>query len=1046
MNTWIETLNRAGEWWVAFAGSMLWQSSLVIVVLGSLNVCLRQRVSAVVRYGFSLLILVKLVLPPTLAVPTGIGYWVKREPVAPVVVEHPVKTTVTYGETSQRPARPVEVEPVRRVPLRWFASVSLIVVAVSGGLLWLLFKGARSVRRLVTLAAPATETWQQWLNETAAQLGIRRTVGLKITAQAMSPAVCGLWRPVILVPEKLMQELTEPQLRAAILHELIHLKRGDLWANYVQTLLQIIYWWHPLLWLANRQIRGLREQAVDEQVMAFLADDQIVYPETLLQVARHCFTRPIASLGMVGIIESSGALKERVHRLVSWPQPRRTKLGVIGVMAIIISGVLLLPMAQGKAGGPGFVGAYKMVPLEVSFYEVTTADLRQLPGSVFEKSGGFQIQTIGANDVQALIQKAKGLPDFEHLAHHDFCGAYFTGGTFTYQTGVTNQTCVNFQTVQTNGEMRIIGAKIYPPTLLNSTIQRGREISAEVFKSKRVETLSLIPQRAKGEVTLQVNWQPGRAGSAFHGEVKYPESGGAILVGPQDAESGKQPVIVLLPGCIHSQTEAANDARIPWQAWNSEAMQQARQAGKIVLVEVTADWSATSQINRKTSLEVPAVIEKMNELGVVAFLVDYTQANPEADALLRKFGRAGVPLTLVLPADARETAIVLPELLSPEMVVAALEKARTTPVKKIESEARAVEPVSSKTTESLPNEVAGKSLQVTIDAKSLELLLEAYNNQGSGKSLSASTNGNVVTLHANARKPEVKPKVFFLGETRGVLNLVPGETKTLSQAIVQLGYSESADLKKVELSRTDPDTGVILSVQRIDVDAVLNKRDPTKDAVLLAGDRVKVPRKMVASDPLQVLIESRLVELSQNAYRKLNLGKPFAVLTNGANAWLLPAQEAKGFFTLVDKTPEVDLLSAPRIITVNKQWARVEVSETVKIIDEAGQSKEISTGPSLEVVPVVSDDLRSISLSVNSVVTEFLGYEKSGPASSPIVRKRQCVFDSLVPNGFVLVLGGGQKELLSVGQIEKESEAKKRLLVCITPSLITATGNAYREP
>ena len=70
----------------------------------------------------------------------------------------------------------------------------------------------------------------------------------------ISPAVCGLWKPTILLPRALLDKLTPLQTQAVLLHELGHVKRGDLWANHLQTALQILYWYNPFLWLANALI------------------------------------------------------------------------------------------------------------------------------------------------------------------------------------------------------------------------------------------------------------------------------------------------------------------------------------------------------------------------------------------------------------------------------------------------------------------------------------------------------------------------------------------------------------------------------------------------------------------------------------------------------------------------------------------------------------------------------------------------------------------------------------------------------------------------
>ena len=76
MSEFISLLNSAGAAFVEFAGRMLVQSSLLIVVLVVLDLILRKRVKAVVRYWIWLLVLAKLLLPPSLSSPTGLAYWI----------------------------------------------------------------------------------------------------------------------------------------------------------------------------------------------------------------------------------------------------------------------------------------------------------------------------------------------------------------------------------------------------------------------------------------------------------------------------------------------------------------------------------------------------------------------------------------------------------------------------------------------------------------------------------------------------------------------------------------------------------------------------------------------------------------------------------------------------------------------------------------------------------------------------------------------------------------------------------------------------------
>lgn len=124
-----------------------------------------------------------------------------------------------------------------------------------------------------------------------------------------------------------------------------------------------------------------------------------------------------------------------------------------------------------------------------------------------------------------------------------------------------------------------------------------------------------------------------------------------------------------------SATTLESKVGIEWKSWNTEAVAEARKSGKPVFVDFTADWCVTCQANKRTSIEITSVKEKLDAIGAVSLLGDYTYEDAAIAAELKKYGRAGVPLVIVFPADPEAQPIVLPELLTPGIVLEALEKA-----------------------------------------------------------------------------------------------------------------------------------------------------------------------------------------------------------------------------------------------------------------------------------------------------------------------------------------------------------------------------------
>jgi thiol:disulfide interchange protein/DsbC/DsbD-like thiol-disulfide interchange protein len=112
-----------------------------------------------------------------------------------------------------------------------------------------------------------------------------------------------------------------------------------------------------------------------------------------------------------------------------------------------------------------------------------------------------------------------------------------------------------------------------------------------------------------------------------------------------------------------------------WQPWSAERVDQALAAGRPVFVDFTAAWCVTCQANKKLVLERAAVVEAMNQAGMVRLRADWTNEDPAITAELARHGRNGVPLYLVFRPGA-DRPVVLPELLTISLVVEAVAAAR----------------------------------------------------------------------------------------------------------------------------------------------------------------------------------------------------------------------------------------------------------------------------------------------------------------------------------------------------------------------------------
>jgi thiol:disulfide interchange protein DsbD len=114
---------------------------------------------------------------------------------------------------------------------------------------------------------------------------------------------------------------------------------------------------------------------------------------------------------------------------------------------------------------------------------------------------------------------------------------------------------------------------------------------------------------------------------------------------------------------------------IQWNVWSRQAVEAAQRAGHPALVDFTAKSCLTCQVNKRSSLEIDRTRAKLRQIGAVAFEGDFTRQDPAIARELERFHRDGVPLVLVYSKDEAKEPQVLPVLLTPSIVLNALDRA-----------------------------------------------------------------------------------------------------------------------------------------------------------------------------------------------------------------------------------------------------------------------------------------------------------------------------------------------------------------------------------
>ncbi|OKH87834.1 suppressor for copper-sensitivity B [Thalassospira sp. TSL5-1] len=124
-----------------------------------------------------------------------------------------------------------------------------------------------------------------------------------------------------------------------------------------------------------------------------------------------------------------------------------------------------------------------------------------------------------------------------------------------------------------------------------------------------------------------------------------------------------------------STTDTPNDNALPWQPFAPDKISQLVGEGKTVLVDITADWCVTCQVNKRLVIDTDAVRSALQADNVVLMQGDWTRPDPEIAAFLAKYDRYGIPFNAIYGPQA-PGGILLSELLSKDQVISGLKAAQ----------------------------------------------------------------------------------------------------------------------------------------------------------------------------------------------------------------------------------------------------------------------------------------------------------------------------------------------------------------------------------
>ncbi len=301
--------------WLAWMAPMAWQALVWGTFAFLIDVAVGKRLWPQLRLGLWLLLGIRLLTPPTLSSPAGL-------------VAAPTWTAAT--STTSAPWLAPWLAPLFAI---WCLGAALVLA----GWVW---RRRRTRQQLRLVAAPSDERLRAMARRAAQRFGGNKLPRLAWVPPSMGAAVFGLRDPIVLMP----RGLSDAELEHALLHELGHIKRGDLWVQSAFAALCALYWFHPCVWLAAVRAHRARELSCDQAVAACLGKDAAAYRRSLLRAAGRRVTRPWA--GVTSFAWRRSTILTRLDALERgrWRHRRVQRCGAFA--GLVLTASILLPATE----------------------------------------------------------------------------------------------------------------------------------------------------------------------------------------------------------------------------------------------------------------------------------------------------------------------------------------------------------------------------------------------------------------------------------------------------------------------------------------------------------------------------------------------------------------------------------------------------------------------------------------------------------------------------------------------------------------------------
>ena len=206
---------------------------------------------------------------------------------------------------------------------------------------------------------PLDDHWQNLLRHFQRQLSINPcSIQLLEAAWVQTPLTIGWLRPVIFLPIGILNRLSPTEVEAILAHELAHIAGRDYIFNFLQAIVEVLFYYHPAVWWLSSVVRNEREMRCDDKAIALCGNNRLAYAKTLVRLQEQ-FDASTAAVPQLALAfgKRPSFLFRRVQRLFPSPNKQSEIMHKMMITGLLLCVTLLFAFAKNSVNTEGSVFA-----------------------------------------------------------------------------------------------------------------------------------------------------------------------------------------------------------------------------------------------------------------------------------------------------------------------------------------------------------------------------------------------------------------------------------------------------------------------------------------------------------------------------------------------------------------------------------------------------------------------------------------------------------------------------------------------------------------